>query len=118
MPYSILEAYRLGQQFEDQNNWEAAEVCYALPMIKNHPYNHPSYANAHINPSKLTNIIQHRKQINYKIPTKGRDMPYTCLLFIQSFYSPWLEHKIKPDMIVCFNIYFSMYFIYCTLIQT
>ena len=86
--YSITEAYRLGQEFEDQNNWEAAEICYALPMIKNHPYNHPSYANANIDPSKLTNIIHHRKQINYKIPSNGIHLPYKCLLFIHSFYSP------------------------------
>ena len=96
--YTVKQSYALGDEYLKVHNYLAAELCYALPMIEDQITNQRQSRD--VNAKKLTDL----KQMDYKIPPKGKDMGKSLSKFIGSFYKQWLDEIVKPAMIVSTNV--------------
>eukprot|EP01084_Bolivina_argentea_P136911 241140_1 len=95
--YTVLSAYKLGDHYRNRGKLLAAELCYALPAITDHPINQ-QFSNDIIK-HKLNDFIHERNSNNYQIPPKGVDIPTQALTLVKSFFAVWLNTEIKSDLI-------------------
>eukprot|EP01083_Nonionella_stella_P007594 21897_1 len=94
--YTISQAYKLGDCYKESYQWLAAELCYSLPLIKDHPYN--SMSSKEID--KLNQFIAFRNaNASLSALLKPTDMPAEALQLHKSFYSFWLNSEIKQHLI-------------------
>eukprot|EP01084_Bolivina_argentea_P255212 429187_1 len=97
--YTVLSAYRLGDHYKDRGKLLAAELCYALPEITDHPINQK--CSKDIIETKLNDFVHFRNTNNYQIPPKGVDVdtPTQALQLLKSFFAVWLNTDIKSHLI-------------------